>query len=83
MTVTCPFNSKSRENLKRKSSIGMSFASNNKAGSQCCESTNRKKPDSRCQDPRIRTSLSVSCSQPTHCSPVPAYLYLGVFSLEG
>lgn len=41
MTVTCPFNSKFRENLKSKSSIGMSFASNNKVGGQRCESTNR------------------------------------------
>lgn len=88
MTVTCPFNSKFRENLRSKSSIRMSSASDNKVGvgGQCCESTNRqkppgwnwKKPDSRCHEHenlilRTRTSLSVPCSQRTHCSPLPAY----------
>lgn len=93
MTVTCPFNSKFRENLKSKSSIGMSFASNNKVGGQRSESTNRqtppgwgwRKPVSQCCEHenlflRTRTSLSVPCSQPTHCSPSLLFCTL-VFSL--
>lgn len=95
MTVTCPFNSKFRENLKSKSSIGMSFASNNRVGGQHSKSTNRqtplgwgwRKPDSQCREHenlflRTRTSLSVPCSQPTHCFLSLLFLYLGVFSPE-
>lgn len=59
MTVTCPFNSKFRENLKSKSSTGMSFTSNNKAGSQCCESTNRQKPPGWGRESRIPSVMNV------------------------